>query len=95
MTTISLTQNEKNALVTLQDALECWIGQEGHSDTTVADLAKLTNTPVSSMKGIVGSLVKKGILLCYEQECDGQIFVAFEDQEYLTMDKITEIINNG
>jgi hypothetical protein len=95
MTAIKLTENEKNALETLQVALECWIGEEGHSDTTVADLAYLANTPVSSMKGVVGSLVRKGILCVYEQECDGQMFVAFENQVYLTMDKITEIINNG
>lgn len=94
MKTISLTQNEKNTLATLQKKLKPWIGQEGHSDTTVADLAKLANTPIASMKGIVGSLVKKEILICYEQECDGRFFVAFEDQEYLTMDEITEIINN-
>jgi hypothetical protein len=94
MTTIRLTQNEKKALVTLQNKLQTWIGQEGYSDTTVADLAKLSNTPIASMKGIVGSLVKKEILICYEQECDGQDFVAFEDQECLTMDKITQIINN-
>ena len=94
MKTVKLTENEKKVLVTLQDELEPWIGVEGLG-FIFTELAEITNIPYSSLKGIVGSLVKKEILGVYEQECDGVMHVNFQDQWELTMEEITELINNG
>lgn len=94
MKTVKLTDNEKKVLVTLQDELEPWIGQEGLG-LIFTELAEVTNIAYSSLKGIVGSLVKKEILDVYEQECDGVMHVSFKYQWELTMEEITEIINNG
>jgi DNA-binding MarR family transcriptional regulator len=59
---MKLTDNEKEVIDCLKINLKAWIGHEDFSDIDCKDIAEQLKIDVKSVKGIVGSLVKKGIL---------------------------------
>lgn len=82
------TKNEALVLSTLQDMLEDWIGEESYTPYTVKDIAEETGKAVSTIKGVVGSLVKKGVLSTYQVEADEKLdLVSFVDQEKMSLEK--------
>jgi predicted transcriptional regulator len=55
-----LTEMEHNVLGTL---IECLYAEEGFSDVAAEDLAQETGIPTRQIRGVISSLVKKGIVL--------------------------------
>lgn len=62
---ISLTEKENQVLEQLHTDLSCYFG-EGFSDIDCKDVSRSLNIDVKTIKGVVGSLVKKGILQTYD-----------------------------
>lgn len=55
---VKLTDLETTCVTTLVALL---VNEPGFSDVSTKDLAKATGIPTKSIRGVVGSLVKKGI----------------------------------
>ena len=67
-----LTTLETQVILELSTQLNDWIGSETYSPVECADVANGTGLTVRSVKGIIGSLTKKGIVSTYEhEECRG------------------------
>lgn len=54
-----LTDLEKKVLTALAD---CMYAEWGFSDAGATDLAEATGIPMKSIRGVIGSLVKKGLV---------------------------------
>lgn len=65
---IELTQLETQVLKSLISGL---YAEVGFSDVDAKDIAEWTNTPIQSVRGALGSLVKKGIVQLEETESWG------------------------
>ena len=70
-----LTQLEKQVIVAASDLLETWIGKESYSCESFQSLHGHCEylgfkMSMNSLKGVVGSLVKKEILFTYERDED-------------------------
>lgn len=70
-----LTENEKKVILHAADLLETWIGKEGYSNQSFQSLCQHCNhhgfkISMNSLKGVLGSLVKKEILFTYERDAD-------------------------
>jgi DNA-binding IscR family transcriptional regulator len=65
----NLTQMEKQVLTSLIDGL---YAEAGFSDVDAKDLSKATNIPTKSIRGVISSLVKKGI--CFVEEGGNGMF---------------------
>jgi DNA-binding MarR family transcriptional regulator len=81
----NLTELEVRVLKALQDRNKDYFG-EYFSDTEHKDLAQDLDVSISTVKGAVGSLVKKGIVSTYHHDssdCDMH-FICFKDQEEMT-----------
>ena len=62
---INLTEKETAILLHLYSELSSYFG-EGYSDIDCNDISKSLKIDVKTVKGVVGSLVKKGILDTYD-----------------------------
>ena len=62
---ISLTEKETTILSHLYSELSSYFGEE-YSDIDCNDVSKSLNMDVKTVKGVVGSLVKKEILNTYD-----------------------------
>lgn len=89
---VTVTANEKNVLDTLIGEL---YAEAGFSDVDCADLARITKTPVASIKGTIGSLVKKGLVATDEMQNFGlvktkggykSVIISSHDLIYLSSD---------
>lgn len=63
---ITITEKEAQVLNFLYEALSSWIGGEDYSDVDVEDITEGTKLTKTTVKGVVGSLVKKDILTSYD-----------------------------
>ena len=61
-----LTEKENEVVDYLVDRLQMWIGGENFSDCDVTDIANDLNKTKPEVKGIVGSLCKKDILIMWD-----------------------------
>ncbi len=66
---MNLTQLEETLLNALIDHL---YAEEGFSDIEANDLAKWTNTDIKIVRGVLGSLIKKGIVSIFQQQGETQ-----------------------
>lgn len=77
----NLTEMEKQVLTALINSL---YAEAGFSDVDANDLSKATNIPTKMIRGVISSLVKKGI--CYidkaEWNCSGYDFVCLNRSHY-------------
>ena len=60
---LDLTEMEAQVLKALISEL---YAEPGFSDVGVRDLSDITKIPMNSIRGVMGSLIKKGILAVYE-----------------------------
>jgi len=74
-----LTEKETTVLDHLYEALASYFG-ELYSDVDCIDISKAISMPIPTVKGVVGSLVKKGILGTYDTGTGFEV-VCFIDQE--------------
>ena len=81
-TGINLTTNETVILLYLNTELSSYFG-ETYSDVDCNDIAKGLKMNVSTVKGVVGSLVKKGILETWDTGT-GYDVINFVEQEEMT-----------
>jgi len=70
-----LTDNEKKVVLHAADLLETWIGKEDYSCESFQSLHQHCQyhgfkISMNSLKGVLGSLVKKEILFTYERDAD-------------------------
>ena len=70
-----LTDNEKKVILHAADLLKGWIGKENYSCESFQSLCQHCNyhgfqISMNSLKGVLGSLVKKEILFTYERHPD-------------------------
>ncbi len=56
---LNLTELESKTLSTF---IDCLYAEPGYSDVDVKDISECTNIPTKSIRGALGSLVKKGIV---------------------------------
>ena len=83
ISTQNFTELETKVLNACNDKLKMFYG-EYFSDLEVMDLAEYTNLGIAVVKGVVGSLVKKGILDTEPIKCGDGItreFLYFTEQE--------------
>lgn len=66
---INLTPLEQTLLNAFIDHL---YAEEGFSDVEANDLAKWTNTDIKIVRGVLGSLIKKGIVDIFQQQGERQ-----------------------
>jgi len=62
----TLTEKENQVVECLIIVLANWIGGEDFSDYDISDIAKDLNMTKPEVKGIVGSLVKKDVLVMWD-----------------------------
>ena len=81
-TGINLTEKETAILLHLHSELSSYFG-EVYSDVDCNDISKSLNIDVNAVKGVVGSLVKKGILDTYDNGTGFDVisFVMQEEME--------------
>ena len=78
------TELEVAALIELNILLSGYYGQE-FTDTSIKDLANELKWSIDSTKGVVGSLVKKGVIETWD---NGKYdLVIFKDQEEMEYEK--------
>lgn len=84
LTSQPFTELELQVLHTLNNGLQSYFGEE-YSDMDCIDIAKSTNLSVNTVKGVVGSLVKKDVLTTWRIKTDATYdLVLFVDQEEMT-----------
>lgn len=79
MQDLNLTQLEEKILTSLIDNL---YAEEGFSDVDANDLSKWTNTDIKITRGVLASLVKKGIIWISEANNGGFKIVYLEEAHY-------------
>lgn len=79
----NLTEKESQIFDFLVESLNSYFGEE-YSDIDCNDIAKALNIDVKSVKGIVGSLVKKGICGTWGNST-GYDVIYFVNQEILEL----------
>ena len=78
------TELELRTLIALCDLLTPFFG-EAYSDVDCTDIAKRTGLDVNTIKGVVGSLVRKGVVGTDQISTDTiHNLVYFVDQEQMT-----------
>lgn len=82
---VKLTEKERKVLSFLNEKLQSYFG-EGYSDIDCKDIAEGINEQISTVKGVVGSLVAKKIL-CTDHIDSGYEVISFILQEYMDYDK--------
>lgn len=79
----SFTELELQVLHALNNGLQSYFGEE-YSDMDCTGIAKETNLSVNTVKGVVGSLVKKDVLSTWHIKTDAAYdLVLFVDQEQM------------
>lgn len=59
----------------LKELIDLLYAEPGFSDVGVTDIAEKSGLTVSQVKGVVGSLVKKGIVCVGEEDFEGIIYL--------------------
>lgn len=77
---IKLTQLEAQVLKSLINGL---YAEAGFSDVDAKDIAEWINTPIKSVRGALGSLVKKGIVQVEDNGAGFEIIYLHSDHYYL------------
>ena len=77
---IKLTQLEAQVLQSLINGL---YAEAGFSDVDAKDIAEWINTPIKSVRGALGSLVKKGIVQVEDNGAGFEIIYLHSDHYYL------------
>ena len=77
---IQLTQLEAQVLKSLINGL---YAEAGFSDVDAKDIAEWINTPIKSVRGALGSLVKKGIVQVEDNGAGFEIIYLHSDHYYL------------
>ena len=80
--TLNLTKLETTVLETLIDGL---YAEPGFSDVDAKDISKITGISTKSIRGALGSLVKKGIVTLIETNSYGapeQYVIIYLNQDY-------------
>ena len=78
----NLTALETSVITELANQLQDWIGCETYSPVQHSDVSDALGIKVTSVKGAVGSLVKKGILDVYTHEEARDSFGKIEEPEH-------------
>jgi len=65
MKKVNVTRNEKQFIDTLISLL---YAEAGFSDVDVTDMSRKMKAPVPTVKGVMGSLVKKGLVNTYDDD---------------------------
>jgi len=81
--TLNLTEKEIELIKYLNDALKSYFGETHSSDIDCNDISEDLKWKVGSVKGVVGSLVKKKILGTYDTGTGYEV-VHFVEQEDMT-----------
>jgi sugar-specific transcriptional regulator TrmB len=76
---INLTEMEKQVLNALIDGL---YAEAGFSDVDADDLSKATEIPTKSIRGVLGSLSKKGIIFTDEINNGEYVIVYLHESHY-------------
>ena len=83
---INITALERKVLSCLNDELSGYMGAEDFSEIECKDISQSISVDVKSVKGVIGSLVKKGILTTYSSgnrnEYELILFVGQLDMEH-------------
>lgn len=77
LASLGLTDLETKALECLIENLTC---ETGFSDVAPTDLAKLSGIAMSSLRGVLASLVKKGIVSVYERK--GEVSIVYLEESF-------------
>tara|TARA_R110000803_G_C11899833_1_gene311949 strand:- start:475 stop:831 length:357 start_codon:yes stop_codon:yes gene_type:complete len=83
----SLTEKEKVVIDIMLSFLRSDIGYDSFYDIEMKDIVEDTGIASNSLKGVLGSLIKKGILACDGDLYDVSMF-GFENQENLTVEEV-------
>jgi len=86
---LNLTALEKKVLETLINNL---YAEPGFSDVDASDLSRDTLIPMDEIRGVISSLVKKGIIIVDDNGAGYQIIYLDEDYYYLHPEWKNEII---
>jgi hypothetical protein len=84
---ISLTEKEKIVISTMISFLRNDIGYDSYYDIEMKDIVGKTGIASNSLKGVLGSLIKKGILAC-DGDIYGESMFGFENQINLTVEEV-------
>jgi DNA-binding MarR family transcriptional regulator len=74
---LNLTELET---ITLSTFIGCLYAEPGYSDVDVNDISECTNIPTKSIRGALGSLVKKGII--FIDKNDSGYDIIYLDKKY-------------
>lgn len=77
---LNLTELEEKVLTEFIDRL---YAEPGFSDVDARDLSKGTNIDIKTIRGVLGSLVKKGIIYILDNESGFQIIYLKEAYYYI------------
>lgn len=81
MTTLVLTALEADTLQEIIDNSDiCVIEKSNFSNVGVKDLAKLTSIDIKKMRGVVSSLIQKGMVYIEDLDGDGTELVYLENE---------------
>ena len=85
---INLTVSEADTLKALINSM---YAEYNFSDVTVGDLAQITGTPTKILRGVVSSLIKKGLVEKFENE-GGYVILYLTDlvDGYVNLDEWKE-----
>lgn len=80
MKTLKLTALETNTVKEIIDNSDiCTVEGSNFSNVGVKDLAKLTSIDIKQMRGVVSSLIKKGMVYIEDVDGDGTELVYLEN----------------
>jgi DNA-binding MarR family transcriptional regulator len=70
-TPLNLTPHQNHFLSVLMNYL---YGEEGYSNVEVSEISQSMGIPLPQSKGILGSLVKRGILTTFTEDVNGEFY---------------------
>jgi predicted transcriptional regulator len=89
---LNLTELESTTLSTFVD---CLYAEPGYSDVDVNDISECTNIPTKSIRGALGSLVKKGIIFIDKNDSGYDIIYLDKKYWYLVNESWAEEAENN
>ncbi len=89
---LNLTELESTTLSTFVD---CLYAEPGYSDVDVNDISECTNIPTKSIRGALGSLVKKGVVFIDKNDSGYDIIYLDKKYWYLVNESWAEEAENN
>ncbi len=89
---LNLTELET---ITLSTFIDCLYAEPGYSDVDVNDISECTNIPTKSIRGALGSLVKKGIIFIDKNDSGYDIIYLNKEYWYLVNESWAEEAENN